>query len=112
MKPSRPWLMPISGTLIRRQLPRDAQHGAVAADHDGGVGLPAYLLDGKAGQAPVADVARRLGLEQHIDAGVVQEGGELVQRLADADGAGLADNGDFLEGHLCGRGRGRRHAAD
>jgi hypothetical protein len=35
MKPSRPWLMPISGTPWR-QLAADAQHGAVAAHHQPG----------------------------------------------------------------------------
>jgi hypothetical protein len=44
MKPSRPWLMPISG-VPWRPAAADAQHGAVAAHHQAQVAARADFLD-------------------------------------------------------------------
>ena len=56
MKPSRPRLMPISGTPWRRELPSDAEHGAVASDHQAKVALLADLFYRKRLVAALLDV--------------------------------------------------------
>jgi hypothetical protein len=81
----------------RRQLARDAEHGAVAAEHDGDVGLLADRVHGVARALVRADVLGRGEVEHHLAAGALDDAGDLEQRLADAFRARLPEDGDVGE---------------
>ena len=96
---------PFSASLVhahqrhieRRERPRDVEHRAVAAEHDGQIGLVPELLQRKPRIAAIPDVAGGEPVDHDLDATRFQEGAELQQRLRDLRALVLADQRDALE---------------
>ena len=110
-KPRRPWLIADQRHVVRRQLARDREHRAVAAEHDREVGAARELIDRRRVAQPGTGAIARSGLVQHdAVAARGQEGRELGERRRDARARVAADQGDA--GKAGGGGGRRSHGGD
>lgn len=77
-----------------------AQHGAVAAHHDGQIALGAHLLVGEGGVVGDAGVLGGLAFQGNIQSLRGHEFGNLLEYRADAAGLMLAHDGRMSERRL------------
>jgi hypothetical protein len=82
---------------IRRKLPPNAEHGAVAAEHDRHVRARANFRRGQRGVVGHADVMRRFRFEHDVEAAFQNARGERRQRLPDAGRIVAPHERDSLE---------------
>ena len=83
--------------LVRRQLARDAEHRAVAAEHDRDVGLLADCVHAVAHVLVELHVLARCGIEQHLGTGGLDNSGDRQQRFTDIFRAWLAKESNVAE---------------
>jgi hypothetical protein len=88
--------------VVARQLARDAEHGAVAADHHRQVAAQSHLRRRQAFVIGDAGVQRRGRIERHLQPQPDQELGNFLQQRPDAMGLVLAHDGGVTKA--------RRHA--
>src|SRR5436190_6121981 len=94
------------GHVVAHEIARRGEHRAVAADDDRELGPGA---DRRIVDAAQAEAGRRLALDQHFAAALLEHPAQLPQRLRDLGTAQLADQSDAAESRLsCGGG----HAAE
>ncbi len=89
--------MPIKRHLMRSQLARDAQHRAVAAEHDRDVGLFADRVHAMPPILVELDMLAGGGVEQHLGAGRLDNSRDRQQRFTDIFRAWLAKEGNVTE---------------